>query len=119
MLEAPFQISKARLLLVESRLIWTWPVACPELSSTILGKLPDVLSGLYHAQMEKADPIVINGMVRNCLLAFVLTSPPVCARYATFCRSVMLPGTDATEPVLVRGPVIPLASSRNAFGWNG
>jgi hypothetical protein len=80
MLEAPFQISNARLLLVESRLIWICPVNCPELSSMILGKLPDVLSGLYHAQMENAGPMVIDGMVKNCLLAFVLTNPPVCAK---------------------------------------
>ena len=39
--------------------------------------------------------------------------------YATFCKSVMLPATDATEPVLVSDPVTPEASARNALGWNG
>ena len=100
--------------------MWIWPDACPELNSIILGDVPDVLSGLYQTQTENADPNVIWGILKNCLSGFVTEpSPPVCARNATFCRSVMLPATDTMEPVFASGPVTPVASTRKAFGWNG
>jgi hypothetical protein len=69
--------------------------------------------------MELDGPIVICGMVKNCLLAFALPNPLACARYATFCRSVRLPGMEAGLPVCVREPVTPEASARKALGWNG
>jgi hypothetical protein len=82
MLEAPFQISKTRLLLPASRLIWIWPVACPELSSIILQKLPVNQKGLNQLQIENAGPIVMVGMVMNSLSVFaaVLVKPPDCSK---------------------------------------
>jgi hypothetical protein len=77
------------------------------------------LSGLNQTQVENACPIVIEGMVRYWAPELVLANPFICAKYATFCRSVMLPGMEAGLPVGTRLPVTPDASSKKAFGWNG
>lgn len=91
------------------------------LSSMILGKDPDVLSGLYHAHMEKDGPILMDGMVKNCLRVFALVarSPPGCAKDTPLRRSVREPGVYAGLPVGIRLPVTLDASTRKAFGWNG
>jgi hypothetical protein len=91
----------------------------PVFKSISLEYCPVTLSGLYHKQIELEGPIVICGMVKYCFPAFVLAKPPACAKYATFCRSVMLPAWDTTVPVFVSDPVTPEASARKALGWNG
>ena len=63
--------------------------------------------------------MVMEGMVKYCAPELDFNNPLVCAKKATFCRSVKLPGIDAGLPVAVSDPVTPEASARNALGWNG
>ena len=90
----------------------------PVLNSINLLPVPDKKSGLYHIQTEKSGPIVMDGIVKNCGLALALSKPLVCARNATPCRSVRLPGTEAGLPVGMRSPVTSDESVKNALGWN-
>jgi hypothetical protein len=77
------------------------------------------LSGLYHKHIERDLPNVMDGIVKYWILALALATPPGCAKYAVFCRSVRLPAWDTTEPVFVSVPVTPEASTRKALGWKG
>jgi hypothetical protein len=95
------------------------PVLTPEVSIITPAYPPEyALSGLYQAQTEKYDPNVMEGMVKYWGAELAFATPLVCAKYATFCRSVMLPGMDAGLPVGTRLPVTPDASTRKALGWN-
>jgi hypothetical protein len=109
----------ARLLVDTSLRMSIMPVFCPEFRLISREYCPVVLSGLYHRQIELEGPIVIVGMVKTCLPAFVLLNPFVCANDAAVFRPPILLGTAVTALVLTRVPVTPDASARKAVEWNG
>jgi hypothetical protein len=108
-----------RLLVLASRLIRTSSVEAPALRNTTYTKPLAASSGLNQMQIEKEPLSVMVGSWRCCGVALDLASPLACAKYATFCRSVSVPGWDATEPVFMSGPETPEASTRKALGWKG
>ena len=95
MLEVPVKNCTIMLLVAASRLIFMSSEKDPPdpfpAKNRLWSPVDVALSGLYHKHNERDLPNVMDGIVRYCILALALATPPGCAKYATFCRSVKLP----------------------------